>query len=59
MIGRAGIKEYWIVSPLRKEVYAYCFEDQGIKDYRVYREEESAQSKTFQGLEIPLGQIFL
>jgi len=55
----AGIKEYWIVSPLRKEVYAYCFEAQGIKDYSVYREGELAQSKTFQGLEIPLEQIFI
>jgi len=53
-----GIKEYWIVSPLRKEVYAYCFEEQNIKEYRVYRRAEIVHSITFEGLEIPLEQIF-
>ncbi|MEW6624922.1 MAG: type II toxin-antitoxin system Phd/YefM family antitoxin [Bacillota bacterium] len=54
----SGIKEYWIVSPLRKEVYAYYFEDQDIKEYRVYKGIEVVQSMTFEGLEIPLEQIF-
>ncbi|MDO9533864.1 MAG: type II toxin-antitoxin system Phd/YefM family antitoxin [Bacillota bacterium] len=53
-----GIKEYWIVNPLRKEVYAYCFEDQDIKDYRVYKGTEIVQSMAFEGLEIPLEQMF-
>lgn len=53
-----GIKEYWIVNPLRKEIYAYCFEDQDIKDYSVYKGNEVAQSMAFEGLEIPLEQIF-
>ncbi len=54
----AGIKEYWIVNPLRKEAYVYCFENQDIKEYRVYKRAETVQSMTFEGLEIPLGQIF-
>ena len=54
-----GIKEYWIVSPLRKEVYAYCFEEQDIKEYRMYKGVETAHSMSFEGLEIPLKQIFL
>ena len=53
-----GIKEYWIVNPLRKEVYVYCFEEQDIKEYRVYKGVEIVQSITFEGLEIPLEQIF-
>jgi len=53
-----GIKEYWIVSPFSKEVYLYCFEEQDIKDYRAYKGTETAQSITFEGLEIPLEQIF-
>mgnify|MGYP000984405713 FL=1 len=53
-----GIKEYWIVSPLRKEVYVYCFTEQDIKEYRVYKEVEKAESMVFPGLEIPLEQIF-
>ena len=53
-----GVKEYWIVSPLRKEVYVYCFAEQDIKEYRVYKGSEKVQSMTFPGLEIPLEQIF-
>ncbi|MDD2402502.1 MAG: type II toxin-antitoxin system Phd/YefM family antitoxin [Clostridia bacterium] len=53
-----GIKEYWIVSPLRKEVYLYYFEEHDIKEYRVYKGLEVVQSLTFEGLEIPLKQIF-
>ena len=53
-----GIKEYWIINPLRKEVYFYCFAEQDIKDYRVYKGAEVVQSITFDGLEIPLEQIF-
>ena len=54
----SGIKEYWIVSPLSKEVYIYCFEEYDIKEYRVYKGVDIARSTTFDGLEIPLKQIF-
>lgn len=54
-----GIKEYWIVSPFSKEVYVYCFEELDIKEYRVYKGKEIAHSTTFEGLEIPLAQIFI
>ncbi len=53
-----GVKEYWIVNPLRNEVYVYCFEEQDIKDYRVYKGDETIQSLTFEGLEIPLVRMF-
>lgn len=53
-----GIKEYWIVNPLRKEVYAYFFAEQDIKEYRVYKGVDTVQSITFEGLEIPLEQMF-
>lgn len=54
----SGIKEYWIVNPLRKEVYMYCFEEQDIKEYRVHKERETVQSIAFEGLEVSLEQIF-
>ncbi len=54
-----GIKEYWIVSPLRKEVYVYCFAEQDIEEYRVYKGVETVQSMTFTGLEISLEQMFV
>ena len=34
----SGIKEYWIVNPIRTEVYAYYIEEQEIKEYSVYKE---------------------
>ncbi len=53
-----GVKEYWIVSPLRKEIYVYCFDDEDIQEYRVYKGVEKAQSMAFPGLEVPLEQLF-
>ena len=54
----SGITEYWIVNPLRKEIYLYCFAEQDIKEYRVYQSAELAQSVTFDGLAISLDQMF-
>lgn len=54
-----GVKEYWTVSPWRKEVYLYCFEEQDIEEYRVYKGNEAVQSLTFEGLEVPLKGIFI
>jgi Uma2 family endonuclease len=53
-----GVREYWIVNPMRKEVYVYRFQEQDIKEFHVYRETEKAQSTVFEGLEVPLGQVF-
>jgi prevent-host-death family protein len=55
----AGITEYWIINPWRKEVYLYAFAEQDIKEYRVYQGAETAQSSTFEGLVIPLEQLFI
>lgn len=46
----AGVKEYWIVDPQEKMVYAHYFED--IKKSRSYTFEESVICNTLQGLEI-------
>ena len=54
----AGIKEYWIVNPFRQEAYIYCFSGQDITDFRVYKGEETVQSIIFDGLSIPLAQMF-
>ena len=53
-----GIKEYWIVNPFHQEVYTYFFGEQDIKDCRAYKGSEMLQSTIFEGLEIPLEQIF-
>lgn len=54
----SGIKEYWIVNPLRQEVYTYLFADQDILEYRVHKKSETIQSLTFEGLDISLEQMF-
>jgi prevent-host-death family protein len=53
-----GVKEYWIVNPFRQEFYVYSFEEQDIKEYRVYQHNEILQSVTFEGLECSLEQVF-
>lgn len=52
------IKEYWIVDPVKKEIYAYTFENQDIENYSVYKTSEVLKSESFKGLEIVLEEIF-
>jgi len=54
----SGIQEYWIVNPVRKEVYTYSFAERDIKEYRVHRADETVDSMAFEGLVAPLAQIF-
>ena len=53
-----GIREYWIADPQRKEVHVHCFESSEIADYYVYVKNDVVRSKVFEGLEIPLEEIF-
>lgn len=55
----AGVAEYWIINPMRKEVYLYCFAEQDIKEYRVYSGSQEMESTVFEGLILPLEQIFI
>lgn len=54
-----GVREYWIVNPLNKEVSVYLFEDRNISDNITYRKSETAQSYIFPGLSAKLEQIFI
>jgi Uma2 family endonuclease len=54
-----GVREYWIVNPLNKEVSVYLFEDRNISDNITYRKSETAQSYIFAGLSAKLEQIFI
>jgi Uma2 family endonuclease len=54
----AGIEEYWIVSPLRKEIYFYRFASQDISEYHVYTSNETLQSIVFNDLTLKLEDIF-
>lgn len=53
-----GIREYWIVNPLNKEVTVYLFEDHNISNNITYRKSEIAESFIFPGLSAELDRIF-
>lgn len=55
---QTGVKEYWMVDTEKKEVYIYSFENENIKGYDVYLDERTILSKAFEGLEIPLKEVF-
>lgn len=53
-----GVREYWIVNPLNREVTVYLFEDQDIDDSITYRKSETVQSFIFEGLSVEIDRIF-
>lgn len=53
-----GVKEYWIINPLNREVSVYFFEDNNISQNATYKKDESAVSYYFAGLEVSLAKIF-
>lgn len=53
-----GVKEYWIINPLNREVSVYLFEANNISQNATYKNDESAVSYYFTGLEVSLGEIF-
>jgi Uma2 family endonuclease len=56
---KSGVEEYWIVSPVSKEIYIYNFEDLELKqDIKTFRSNEILVSNIFKDLEINLKDIF-
>ena len=55
---QTDVKEYWIVDPMKKEMYVYSFNQKDIQDYKVYLHHHTMQSDVFEGLEIKLEEIF-
>lgn len=52
-----GVREYWIVNLLNKEVSVYLFEDGNISDNITYRKSEIVESYIFEGLSAELDRI--
>ncbi|PKM79304.1 MAG: prevent-host-death protein [Firmicutes bacterium HGW-Firmicutes-13] len=52
------VREYWIVSPINKEVTLYQFENKNISRHFTYRKSEVVQSYIFEGLTAELNRIF-
>ncbi len=52
-----GIREYWIVNPLNREVTVYLFAGQNISDSITFRKSETVHSFIFPGLTVDLDRI--
>lgn len=53
-----GVKEYWIVNPLNKEIAVYRFEENNIHSSITYKGDEAARSFLFDGLSAALDKVF-
>jgi len=53
-----GVGEYWIVNPLNREIYIYSFASGEIRNYRVFKGAETAESEVLERLAVPLEQVF-
>lgn len=54
----SGVKEFWVVDPLKRTVLVYAFDSLEIEEYATFKDEENLVSYQFAGLQIPLGEIF-
>ena len=56
---KSGILEYWIVNPDSKIIYQYTFaREREFEGLRNFREGDTIRSNVFEGLEIPLKEVF-
>jgi prevent-host-death family protein len=56
---KSGILEYWIINPENKSISQYAFsKERELENVREFREGDILKSSVFEGLEIPLKDIF-
>ena len=53
-----GVKEYWIVNPMNKDVEIFQFEDGEIINNMTYKGQETVKSFAFEGLGMNAAKIF-
>ncbi|MBW6464637.1 MAG: type II toxin-antitoxin system Phd/YefM family antitoxin [Bacillota bacterium] len=54
----SGVKEFWVVDPKKETVIVYTFNNYEIEEYTLLKGEETLCSYYFEGLQIPLREIF-
>lgn len=54
----SGVREFWLVDPKKHSVLVYGFKDFDIDEYTSYKLEDTLISYFFNGLKIPLAEIF-
>lgn len=55
---RSQVKEYWIIDPEKEVVHVHVFENREISDTTSYQGDMIVKSVVFEGLEIPIKEIF-
>lgn len=56
---KSGVQEYWVADPVQKTIIRYSFsEERDIEETRTFTIAETISSAAFEGLEIPLKEIF-
>jgi len=53
-----GVKEYWVVDPKNRTVAVYAIGEGDIADYTVFSKDDEARSSVFEGLSVPLAELF-
>jgi prevent-host-death family protein len=53
-----GVGEYWIANPWNREGYIYSFASGEIRNYRVFKQTESASSEVLENLIVRWEQVF-
>jgi Uma2 family endonuclease len=54
---KAGVQEYWVVSPTHKTVQVFLLQ-QGTSQYKVYSGDEVITSAALEGLTVSLSEVF-
>lgn len=54
----SGVREFWVVDPFKHSVMVYGFKDFEIDEYATCKLEDILTSYFFDGLEIPISEIF-
>jgi prevent-host-death family protein len=54
----SGVREFWVVDPIRKTVLVYGFKDYQIDSFITYKNNEVIRSYWFEGLEAPVAEVF-
>ncbi len=55
---KAGVKEYWICDPDKKEVFVYYLEEGKYKLFGHFKGEDKLRSKLLRGFEINLNEVW-
>lgn len=58
LYSKTGIREFWLVDTDKKTILTYCFEDKFILDNNAFVGDGIVKSSVFEGLEIPLNEVF-